>query len=117
LAGDYSIADMATYPWVIAAWPVFKSLPPERAGAMAHVEGWLERVGERAAVQRGMKVPAGLGGVRASTVHSSESRGQLSTLDCQLRTAQIASSDTSTTTGTRRRQTPRTPSALRRRPS
>jgi len=58
LAGDYSIADMATYPWVIAAWPVFKSLPPERAGAMAHVERWLERVGERAAVQRGMKVPA-----------------------------------------------------------
>jgi len=58
LAGEYSIADMATYPWVIAAWPVFKSLPPERAGAMAHVERWLERVGERAAVQRGMKVPA-----------------------------------------------------------
>jgi len=59
LAGDYSIADMATYPWVIAAWPVFKSLPPERAGAMAHVAGWLERVGERPAVQRGMKVPPG----------------------------------------------------------
>jgi GSH-dependent disulfide-bond oxidoreductase len=58
LAGDYSIADMATYPWVIAAWPVFKSLPPERSGAMEHVSGWLERVGERPAVQRGMKVPA-----------------------------------------------------------
>ena len=59
LAGDYSIADIATYPWVIAAWPVFKSLPPERAGAMEHVSDWLERVGERPAVQRGMKVPAG----------------------------------------------------------
>jgi len=58
LAGDYSIADMATYPWVIAAWPVFKSLPPERAGAMEHVGRWLERVGQRAAVERGMKVPA-----------------------------------------------------------
>src|SRR5215472_1766140 len=57
LAGEYSIADIATYPWVIAAWPVFKSLPPERAGAMEHVAGWLERVGERAAVQRGMKIP------------------------------------------------------------
>jgi GST-like protein len=59
LAGEYSIADMATYPWVIAAWPVFKSLPPERAGPMEHVGRWLERVGERPAVQRGMKVPAG----------------------------------------------------------
>ena len=58
LAGEYSIADMATYPWVIAAWPVFKSLPPERAGAMEHVGRWLERVGERPAVQKGMKVPA-----------------------------------------------------------
>jgi len=38
---------------------VFKSLPPERAGAMEHVSDWLERVGERPAVQRGMKVPAG----------------------------------------------------------
>lgn len=59
LAGDYSIADMATYPWVAAAWPVFKSLPPERSGPMEHVGRWLERVGEREAVQRGMKVPAG----------------------------------------------------------
>ena len=58
LAGDYSIADMATYPWVVAAWPLFKSLPAERAGAMENVAGWLERVGERPAVQRGMKVPA-----------------------------------------------------------
>ena len=58
LAGDYSIADMATYPWVIAAWPLFKSLPPEQSGAMEHVGAWLERVGERPAVQRGMKVPA-----------------------------------------------------------
>ena len=57
LAGDYSIADMATYPWVIAAWPVFKSLPPEHAGAMENVSGWLERVGQRPAVEKGMKIP------------------------------------------------------------
>jgi len=59
LAGEYSIADIATYPWVIAAWPLFKSLPPEQAGTMDHVGAWLERVGERPAVQRGMKVPPG----------------------------------------------------------
>ena len=59
LAGEYSIADVATYPWVIAAWPLVKSLPPEQCGPMTHVAAWLERVGERPAVQRGMKVPAG----------------------------------------------------------
>ncbi len=58
LAGEYSIADMATYPWVIAAWPLFKAMPPEEAGALDHVGAWLERVGERPAVQRGMKVPS-----------------------------------------------------------
>ncbi len=58
LATDYSIADMATYPWVIAAWPLFKSLPPEQAGRLEHVGAWLECVGERPAVQRGMKVPS-----------------------------------------------------------
>lgn len=58
LAGEYSIADMATYPWVIAAWPVFKSLPPERAGAMENVSRWLDAIGQRPSVERGMKVPA-----------------------------------------------------------
>ncbi|MEO8602803.1 MAG: glutathione S-transferase N-terminal domain-containing protein [bacterium] len=57
LAGDYSIADIASYPWVIAAWPLFKAMPPEQAGPLDHVEGWLERVGKRPAVQAGMKVP------------------------------------------------------------
>lgn len=57
LAGDYTIADMATYPWVVSAWPLLKSLPPEQCGPMEHVGEWLERVGERPAVQRGMKVP------------------------------------------------------------
>jgi GST-like protein len=58
LAGEYSIADMASYPWVIAAWPLFKATPPEQAGPLDHVGAWLERVGQRPAVQRGMKVPS-----------------------------------------------------------
>ena len=57
LAGEYSIADMATYPWAVEAWPLLKSLPVEQCGPMEHVGEWLERVGERPAVQRGMKVP------------------------------------------------------------
>jgi GST-like protein len=57
LAGDYSVADIASYPWVIAAWPLFKALPPEQAGGLEHVDAWLERIGARPAVQAGMKVP------------------------------------------------------------
>jgi len=53
VAGDYSIADMAIYPWVsrhewqgidLADYP--------------QVARWAALVGERAAVRRGMEVPA-----------------------------------------------------------
>ena len=52
IAGDYSIADIATYPWIarhewhkvdLADFPA--------------VQQWFERVGARPAVQRGMAVP------------------------------------------------------------
>lgn len=54
LAGDYSIADIAAYPWVSRfelhglAW---ESIP--------NVKRWYDTVGARPAVQRGMAVPAG----------------------------------------------------------
>ena len=57
LAGDYSIADMATYPWIVAAWPVFKNMLPDDAGAQGNVQRWLDTVAARPAVQRGMQVP------------------------------------------------------------
>ena len=52
LAGDYSIADVATWPWVsIHGW----------AGVgiddLHNLERWIARVGERPAVQRGRAVP------------------------------------------------------------
>jgi GST-like protein len=56
LAGDYSIADIACYPWMVAATTMLK-VP--LAGALEHapaVQSWLDRVGERPAVQRGMAV-------------------------------------------------------------
>jgi GST-like protein len=47
LAGDYSIADMACYPWVV---------PHERQGQkiddFPHLKAWLARIAERPAVQR-----------------------------------------------------------------
>jgi len=57
LAGEYSIADMATYPWVEAAWTPLSSVMPEKIGELGNVRRWLDRVAARPAVQRGMQVP------------------------------------------------------------
>lgn len=57
MAGDYSIADIATYPWVSVAFPMIAAAKPDIAGEGAHVKRWLEAVGARPAVQRGMAVP------------------------------------------------------------
>lgn len=51
LAGDYSIADMATYPWVapIARFGFEPSHWP-------NVKKWIDRVGERPAVKKAMEM-------------------------------------------------------------
>ena len=52
LAGDYSIADMATWPWIIShEWSGIA------VDGLEHLQRWLEAVGARPAVQRGMDVP------------------------------------------------------------
>ncbi|CAN1559250.1 Gst Glutathione S-transferase [Rhabdaerophilaceae bacterium] len=54
LAGDYSIADIAAYPWVHRhSWATIAMEP------YPHVARWLADVGARPAVQRGMALPAG----------------------------------------------------------
>jgi GST-like protein len=58
LAGSYSIADVATYPWVAVAWPIFTAMMPDTVGKLGQLAAWLERVGSRPAVERGMNVPA-----------------------------------------------------------
>ena len=51
VAGEYSIADMAVWPWVV---------PHRMQGidldAYPNIKAWFERVGARPAVQRGYKV-------------------------------------------------------------
>jgi len=52
LAGDYGIADVATWPWVsIHEWAGVS------VDGLAHLERWLAAVGARPAVQRGRAVP------------------------------------------------------------
>lgn len=57
LAGEYSIADIATYPWVKGLSSHFDRLG-FKAEDISAVNRWLDRVGERDAVKRGMEVPA-----------------------------------------------------------
>jgi GST-like protein len=49
LAGDYSIADIAAYPWMRLAGQIGIDLEP-----YPHVRRWLDEVGERPAVQKGL---------------------------------------------------------------
>jgi GST-like protein len=58
LAGEYSIADIATYPWVKAGFDLLRGVKPDVVGEGARVARWLATIGERPAVMRGMAVPA-----------------------------------------------------------
>jgi len=53
LAGDYSIADIATFPWV-ARWP-WHSV---NWASYPELERWFRAIAARPAVQRGYDVPA-----------------------------------------------------------
>jgi GSH-dependent disulfide-bond oxidoreductase len=53
LAGDYSIADMATWPWVsLHEWAGVS------VDGLEHLQRWVKAVGDRPAVQRGRAIPA-----------------------------------------------------------
>lgn len=52
LAGDYSIADVASYGWVRTAETMFDGFDE-----WANVKRWFEMVGARTAVQKGITVP------------------------------------------------------------
>lgn len=59
LAGaDYSIADIATYPWVSAFLSMMAQALPEDARALPATAAWIETVGKRPAVVKGMAIPA-----------------------------------------------------------
>ncbi len=51
LGGDYSIADMATFPWVNSR---YAGVPTE---GFPHVERWLATLNARPAVQKGLNTP------------------------------------------------------------
>jgi GST-like protein len=54
VAGEYSIADIATYPWVVAALKA----QPEQLGTRPYLKRWIDALAARPAVQKGMAVMA-----------------------------------------------------------
>lgn len=57
LAGDYSIADMANYPWVALGFDLLLAVKPEVIGEGANVARWIAAIAARPAVVTGMAVP------------------------------------------------------------
>ena len=53
IAGDYSIADIATYPWVVSATTPYLDLSLEE---FPNVQRWVEMMQARPAVQTGMVI-------------------------------------------------------------
>ena len=53
LAGDYSIADMATYPWA-------RAFPWARVDVsdLTHLKAWFDRIDSRPAVQKALTIPS-----------------------------------------------------------
>lgn len=66
VAGEYSIADMAIYPWIV---------PWEKQGQnlsdFPHLKKWFEKMAERPAVQRAYKIAEG---IKTDTVMSEEAK-------------------------------------------
>jgi GST-like protein len=56
IAGDYSIADIAIWPWLVAA----KSHLPDYEKEFPRAQGYLDRIGARPAVQKGRAAGAEL---------------------------------------------------------
>jgi len=54
---DYTIADIASYPWTYAATTFLKDVLAESLSSKPAVHRWLGTVGNRPAVQRGMEIP------------------------------------------------------------
>ena len=54
VAGEYSIADMAIYPWSAVA---LKAIQGASGESLANVAAWHDRMAARPAVQTGMNVP------------------------------------------------------------
>jgi GST-like protein len=56
---DYSIADIATYPWALTATTSFGDVLTSSLASKPSLQRWLKVIGNRPAVVRGMNIPPG----------------------------------------------------------
>lgn len=54
---NYTIADMATYPWMAAAMERMQAALGDSLTDKPAIHDWLARIGDRPAVKAGMKIP------------------------------------------------------------
>jgi GST-like protein len=54
---DYSIADIACYPWAVGVLDKLKPALGDKLDSKPHLLRWLKLIGARPAVQRGMALP------------------------------------------------------------
>ncbi|ARU56819.1 glutathione-S-transferase [Oleiphilus messinensis] len=54
IAGDLSIADFASYPWIESAWAGLKALNNNLETDFQHVANWMQKLQARPGVQKGM---------------------------------------------------------------
>ncbi len=54
---DYSIADISAYAWTLAATTFLKEALGDKLDGKEAIHAWLDKVGARPAVERGMAVP------------------------------------------------------------
>lgn len=57
MAGEYSIADMLTYPWIKPGFERILEMKKDDIGAGANIARWMKELEARPAVQAGMIVP------------------------------------------------------------
>ncbi len=57
LGGDYSIADISAYTWVVAILRPLRAQAGEALAPTPFTDRWLAEIAARPAVQRGMLVP------------------------------------------------------------
>lgn len=57
VAGDYSIADMALYPWLLPALEPIKAAKADVLGDAANVGRWMDLLAKRPGIVKGMLVP------------------------------------------------------------
>jgi GST-like protein len=56
IAGAYSIADIAVFPWIDAALEPIADARPDLTEAMPHIKRWHANISARPAVQRGLAI-------------------------------------------------------------